>query len=171
MIGYQELSEKVGKSVSTLTEWKSQIEQLTDYRFKQEKKVAGKFKGSRRARPHKVVISAVAFSDEEVGLFILLKTKIAERGRKKAIQEVFGKNGAELDEISRLKVVIQEWKSDYADLRTDYNQNVKEFNQLLESKKLADERYSECFKQKEELLQELEELKSRKLGARLFNKK
>ena len=67
--------------------------------------------------------------------------------------------------------MIQEWKSDYADLRTDYNQNVKEFNQLLESKKLADERYSECFKQKEELLQELEELKSRKLGARLFNKK
>lgn len=171
MIGYSELSEKVGKSVSTLTEWKRQIEQLTDYRFQQEKKVVGKFKGSRRARPHKVVISAVAFSKEEVGLFISLKAKIAEKGRKKAICEIFGNNLAEMDEISRLKVVIQEWKSDYADLRSDYNQNVKEFNQLLEAKKLADERYSECFKQKEELLQELEELKNRKFGARLFNKK
>lgn len=171
MIGYSELSEKIGKSVSTLTEWKRQIEQLTDYRFQQEKKVAGKFKGSCRARPHKVVISAVAFSEEEVGLFISLKDKIAEKGRKRGICEIFGNNLAEMDEISRLKVVIQEWKSDYADLRADYNQNVKEFNQLLESKKLADERYSECFKQKEELLQELEELKNRKLGARLFNKK
>lgn len=171
MIGYQELSEKVGKSVSTLTEWKRQIEQLTDYRFKQEKRVAGKFKGSRRAKAHKVVISAVSFSDEEVGLFISLKAKIAEKGRKRAIKEIFGENLVELDEISHLKDVIKEWKSDYADLRADYNQNVKEFNQLLESKKLADERYSECFKQKEKLLQELEELKSRKLGARLFNKK
>ncbi|AGY45986.1 hypothetical protein P620_13670 (plasmid) [Lactococcus lactis subsp. lactis KLDS 4.0325] len=171
MIGYYELSKKVGKSVSTLTEWKRQIEQLTDYQFQQEKKVAGKFKGSRRARPHKIVISAVAFSEEEVSLFISLKDKIADKGRKRAICEIFGNNLAEMDEISRLKVVIQEWKSDYADLREDYNQNVKEFNQLLKSKKLADERYSECFKQKEELLQELEELKSRKLGARLFNKK
>lgn len=171
MIGYSELSEKVGKSISTLTEWKRQIEQLTDYRFQQEKKVVGKFRGSRRARPHKVVISAVAFSEEEVGLFISLKDKIAEKGRKRAIYEIFGNNLAELDEISRLKVVIQEWKSDYADLRADYNQNVKEFNQLLEAKKRADERYSEYFKQKEELLQELEELKNRKLGARLFNKK
>ncbi len=171
MIGYQELSEKLGKSVSTLREWKSQIEQLTDYRFQQEKQVVGKFKGSRRAMAHKVVISAVSFSEEEVGLFISLEAKIAEKGRKMAIREIFGNNLAELDEISRLKVVIQEWKSDYADLRADYNQNVKEFNQLLEAKKLDDERYSECFKQKEELLQELEELKNRKLGARLFNKK
>lgn len=171
MIGYQELSEKVGKSVSTLTEWKRQIEQLTNYRFNQEKKVAGKFKGSRRAKAHKVVISAISFSDEEVGLFISLSAKISEKGRERAIREVFGKNLADLDEISRLKAIIQEWKSDYADLRTDYNQNVKEFNQLLESKKLADERYCECFDQKEKLLQELEELKSRKLGARLFNKK
>lgn len=171
MIGYHELSEKVGKSVSTLTEWKRQIEQLTDYRFNQEKKVAGKFKGSRRATAHKVVISAISFSDEEVGLFISLSAKIAENGRERAIREVFGKNLAVLNEKSRLKVIIQEWKSDYADLRADYNQNVKEFNELLELKKRADERYSECFKQKEKLLQELEELKSRKLGARLFNKK
>jgi hypothetical protein len=170
MIGYYELSKKVGKSVSTLTEWKRQIEQLTDYRFQKEKKVAGKFKGSRQVRPHKVVISSVSFSDEEVGLFISLKAKIDEKGRKMAIQEIFGNNLAEMAEISRLKVVIQECKSDYTDLRADYNQNVKEFNQLLESKKLADERYAECFKQKEKLLQELEELKNRKLGARLFNK-
>lgn len=174
----KQLAEKLQISPSTLSEWKALIKKETDVVFRTQKVSAGFYKGSRRAKPHRKVYTCTDFTPSDVKRFEELKILLSQKvGRLKAIREVFGNDFDENDETARMRQKIKSLESlcDEHDEEVEtlwqkfnkvqllckqtsqLNQELQAKNEKLEEKNLA-------------LRQELEELKSRKLTARLFNR-
>lgn len=174
----KQLAEKLQISPSTLSEWKSLIKKETDVVFGTQKVSAGFYKGSRRAKPHRKVYTCTDFTLDDLQRFEELKDLLSQKvGRLKAIREVFGDDFDENDETAQMRKKIKSLERLCDDHEEKYqilwqkfnkaqmmckemsqlNQELQAKNEKLEEKNLA-------------LRQELEELKSRKLTARLFNR-
>lgn len=174
----KQLAEQLQISPSTLAEWKSLIKKETNVVFKTQKVSAGFYKGSRKAKPHRKVYTCTDFTFDDVKRFEELKVLLSQKvGRLKAIREVFGNDFDEDDETAQMRQKITSLESLCDEHDEEYETLWQKFNkvQLLskETSQLNQELQVQNEKLEEEnlaLRQEIEELKSRKLTARLFNR-
>lgn len=174
----KQLAEQLQISTSTLAEWKSLIKKETGHVFTTRKVSAGFYKGSRRAKPHRKVYTCTDFTFDDVKRFEELKVLLSQKvGRLKAIREVFGNDFDEDDETAQMRQKIKSLECLCDEHDKEYETLWQKFNkvQLLskETSQLNQELQVQNEKLEEEnlaLRQEIEELKSRKLTARLFNR-
>ena len=101
-IDYKYVSEKVGKSVSTVKKWRSKITELSGYDFSFVKIPISYGRGYNWVP---------SFTDEEAEKFKETSNLIADKGLDKAIKEVWGDLNAQLEEeredsILALRAVI-----------------------------------------------------------------
>ena len=174
----KQLAKKLQISPSTLAEWKSLIRKETSYSFAKKKVSAGFYKGSRRAKPHRKVYSCTDFTLEDLKHFEVLKVLLSQKiGRLKAIREVFGNDFDENDETAQMRQKIKSLESfcdeqdeEYETLWQKFNKMQVLYKRLVQSNQELQIKNEKLQAENLALDQELEDLKSRKLTARLFNR-
>ncbi|WP_407349969.1 hypothetical protein VNN41_05655 [Lactococcus garvieae] len=174
----KQLAKKLQISPSTLSEWKSLIKKETGVVFATQKISAGFYKGSRRAKAHRKVYSCTDFTLEDVKRFEELKMLLSQKvGRLKAIREVFGNDFDENDETAQMRQKIKTLESlcdeqdeEYETLWQKFNTIQDLYKELVQSNQELQDKNGMLQAENSALDKELDELKSRKLTARLFNR-
>lgn len=86
---YKELSNELGKSISTLKRWKKKVEELSDYKFQEQKVLIG------RGKKYQVV---PIFTEEEVNKFKKVAELIIDKGQDGSIIEVWGNSKTQFEQ-------------------------------------------------------------------------